>query len=142
VAHRTALISTLYIPVPEFESLGCVVADLSAIALLQPPLPLQSFLPLQPLALDLQPPMPLQSFWPLQSCLAGCVVESSRVTGLTPLILLLMRTVLALVLIPEIATLLLVAKAADPANRPPIAAALIDAIFVVRDIEEPFCKSW
>jgi hypothetical protein len=31
--------------------------------------------------------------------------------------------------------LLLVANAAEPANRPPIAAALIDAIFVVRDIE-------
>jgi len=34
----------------------------------QPPLPLQSFLPLQPLSLDLQPPLPLQEFWPLQAC--------------------------------------------------------------------------
>ena len=37
----------------------------------QPPLPLQLFLPLQPLSLDLQPPWPLQSFLPLQECLAG-----------------------------------------------------------------------
>jgi hypothetical protein len=36
----------------------------------QPPLPLQSFLPLQPLALALQPPWPLQSFLPLQECLS------------------------------------------------------------------------
>src|SRR5437764_9631835 len=36
----------------------------------QPPLPLQEFLPLQPLSLALQPPWPLQSFFPLQECLA------------------------------------------------------------------------
>src|SRR6185312_12881787 len=35
----------------------------------QPPLPLQEFLPLQPLSPLLQPPWPLQSFWPLQACL-------------------------------------------------------------------------
>lgn len=35
----------------------------------QPPLPLQLFLPLQPLSLDLHPPWPLQSFLPLQECL-------------------------------------------------------------------------
>src|SRR5258708_3089485 len=34
----------------------------------QPPLPLQEFLPLQPLSLDLQPPLPLQEFLPLQAC--------------------------------------------------------------------------
>src|ERR1700675_1909964 len=34
----------------------------------QPPLPLQEFLPLQPLSDDLQPPLPLQEFWPLQAC--------------------------------------------------------------------------
>src|SRR5579871_5329443 len=34
----------------------------------QPPLPLQEFLPLQPLSLDLQPPLPLQEFWPWQAC--------------------------------------------------------------------------
>src|SRR5262245_47856656 len=37
-------------------------------AVLQPPLPLQSFLPLQSLVAVLQPPWPLQSFLPLQSC--------------------------------------------------------------------------
>src|ERR1700676_4741660 len=36
----------------------------------QPPLPLQEFLPLQPLSDDLQPPLPLQEFWPLQACLS------------------------------------------------------------------------
>src|SRR6476619_6601544 len=36
----------------------------------QPPLPLQEFLPAQPLSPGAQPPMPLQSFLPLQSCLA------------------------------------------------------------------------
>ena len=35
----------------------------------QPPLPLQEFLPLQPLSPVLQPPWPLQSFLPLQACL-------------------------------------------------------------------------
>src|SRR5580693_4993424 len=48
----------------------------------QPPLPLQEFLPLQPLSLDLQPPLPLQEFWPLQACfsftfLSALALESS-----------------------------------------------------------------
>src|SRR5271156_646796 len=34
----------------------------------QPPLPLQEFLPLQPLSLALHPPLPLQEFCPLQAC--------------------------------------------------------------------------
>src|SRR6516164_8091674 len=34
----------------------------------QPPLPLQLFLPLQPLSPSLHPPLPLQEFWPLQAC--------------------------------------------------------------------------
>jgi hypothetical protein len=34
----------------------------------QPPLPLQEFLPLQPLSPVLQPPLPLQEFCPLQAC--------------------------------------------------------------------------
>jgi hypothetical protein len=38
-------------------------------ATLQPPLPLQLFLPLQPISPVLQPPWPLQLFIPLQSCL-------------------------------------------------------------------------
>jgi hypothetical protein len=36
----------------------------------QPPLPLQEFLPLQPLSPVLQPPLPLQEFCPLQACLS------------------------------------------------------------------------
>ncbi len=42
--------------------IGCLV--------LQPPLPLQEFCPLQPLSPDLQPPLPLQEFLPLQECLS------------------------------------------------------------------------
>src|ERR1700679_4013631 len=48
----------------------------SGVFVLQPPLPLQEFWPLQPLSPALQPPCPLQEFWPLQSCLpvsAGAV---------------------------------------------------------------------
>src|SRR5580765_9006450 len=43
----------------------------------QPPLPLQEFLPLQPLSEDLQPPVPLQEFWPLQACLYFAVLSSA-----------------------------------------------------------------
>ena len=42
----------------------------------QPPLPLQLFLPLQPLSLLLQPPLPLQEFCPLQACFSGFLVVS------------------------------------------------------------------
>src|SRR6266567_7332146 len=34
----------------------------------QPPLPLQEFLPLQPLSPAEHPPLPLQEFWPLHAC--------------------------------------------------------------------------
>src|SRR5688572_30507224 len=37
---------------------------------LQPPLPLQEFLPAQPPSPPLQPPWPLQAFLPAHSCLA------------------------------------------------------------------------
>src|SRR5579871_2757673 len=37
----------------------------------QPPLPLQEFLPLQPLSLVLQPPLPAQEFLPAQECFSG-----------------------------------------------------------------------
>src|SRR6201984_3037674 len=43
----------------------------------QPPLPLQEFLPLQPLSLDLQPPLPLQEFWPLQACFSFTFLSAS-----------------------------------------------------------------
>src|SRR5438874_6809588 len=48
----------------------------------QPPLPLQLFLPLQPLSLVLQPPLPLQSFLPLQECLSlSCAVNEDENAG-------------------------------------------------------------
>ena len=42
----------------------------------QPPLPLQEFLPLQPLSPDLQPPLPLQEFWPLQACFSFAALSA------------------------------------------------------------------
>ena len=53
---------------------------------LQPPLPLQEFFPLQPLSLLLQPPWPLQEFWPLQSCLPLSLSSASRPADALPLI--------------------------------------------------------
>src|SRR5580704_10652530 len=55
---------TLYHPERETENYSGILEPSVA----QPPLPLQEFLPLQPLSLDLQPPLPLQEFWPLQAC--------------------------------------------------------------------------
>ncbi len=42
---------------------------------MQPPLPLQEFLPLQPISPVWQPPWPLQLFRPLQSCFAAVLSE-------------------------------------------------------------------
>ncbi len=50
----------------------------------QPPLPLQEFLPLQPLSLDLQPPLPLQEFKPLQACFSTGVSAAWPAIGLMP----------------------------------------------------------
>jgi hypothetical protein len=44
----------------------------------QPPLPLQEFLPLQPLSPLLHPPWPLQEFLPLQACFSGSSAACSR----------------------------------------------------------------
>src|SRR6185503_6206795 len=41
----------------------------------QPPLPLQEFLPAQPLSPPLQPPRPLQEFLPVHSCLAAAPAQ-------------------------------------------------------------------
>jgi hypothetical protein len=40
---------------------------------------LQEFLPLQPLSLLLQPPLPLQEFWPLQACFSFTCFEAFAV---------------------------------------------------------------
>jgi hypothetical protein len=59
-------------------------------ATLQPPLPLQLFLPLQPISPVVQPPLPLQLFMPLQSCLsvgaAGAVAPASSLELLQPVV--------------------------------------------------------
>src|ERR1700683_3566402 len=49
----------------------------------QPPLPLQEFLPLQPLSLDLQPPLPLQELSPLQACFSTGVSADWPAMALT-----------------------------------------------------------
>src|SRR5581483_2551734 len=50
----------------------------------QPPLPLQEFLPLQPLSLDLQPPLPLHEFSPLQACFSTGWSAACPATELMP----------------------------------------------------------
>jgi hypothetical protein len=59
--------------------------DLQLPWVLQPPLPEQLFLPLQPLSLPLQPPWPLQLFLPAQECEPvaplGALVPGALVLG-------------------------------------------------------------
>src|SRR5580704_9647822 len=64
---------TLYHPERETENYSGILEPSVA----QPPLPLQEFLPLQPLSLDLQPPLPLQEFWPLQACFSFTFLSAS-----------------------------------------------------------------
>jgi hypothetical protein len=79
---------------------------------LQPPLPLQLFLPLQPWSPWEQPPWPLQLFIPLQSCLA--MVESEAAAAGLPESLELWQPVVARV----------------PATNPAIAADTINVLAV------------
>src|SRR3954466_5547352 len=72
----------------------------------QPPLPLQEFLPLQPLSPVLQPPLPLQEFLPAQSCLSAGLSAAS-----VPALI---------VVLPEV--VLVAACATDPVRRPARAA--------------------
>ena len=50
----------------------------------QPPLPLQEFLPLQPLSPLLHPPLPLHEFMPLQACLSAASLSLSPILIETP----------------------------------------------------------
>jgi hypothetical protein len=79
---------------------------------LQPPLPLQLFLPLQPLSPAEHPPWPLQLFKPLQSCLAWSVDEAAA---------------------PELSVELLqpVVMATEPATNPAMAAEMINVLAVL-----------
>jgi hypothetical protein len=95
----------------------------------QPPLPLQEFLPLQPLSLLLQPPLPLQSFLPLQACLSLSVSSLCASNTLAaPVVALTLFWLLDDVFIGVVAAL-------APANSPVIAAlsrrAFIDVFFMV-----------
>jgi hypothetical protein len=49
----------------------------------QPPLPLQEFLPLHPLSLELHPPLPLQELRPLQACFSTLSAAACPAMGLT-----------------------------------------------------------
>jgi hypothetical protein len=87
----------------------------------QPPLPLQLFLPLQPLSLLLQPPLPLQEFWPLQACFSGFLLWSglSWLAAENEDVALLWNTVDAWTVAPV------------PASRPATAAPVMRALVVL-----------
>lgn len=88
---------------------------------LQPPLPLQEFLPLQPLSLDAHPPWPLQEFWPLQACLSDAWGDPGAPETLS---------VPSKVLVPELGrTLDAWTVAPAPASKPASAAPATNAIF-------------
>jgi hypothetical protein len=53
---------------PREKLIDCIENYFLDPSVAQPPLPLQEFLPLQPLSLVLQPPLPLQEFFPAQEC--------------------------------------------------------------------------
>ena len=76
-----------------------------------PPLPLQEFLPLQPLSPVLQPPWPLHAFWPLHPCLAA----SAIVCTATPALVLVVLAAYARI-------------ANEPVRRPATAAPAITAL--------------
>ena len=95
---------------------------------LQPPLPLQEFLPLQPASPVLQPPAPLQSFLPLQSCLS----LSSRVRPMVPAFSTTIFLALVSCELPASVEVVVEARLVEPAIKPPRAAlATIMLIFVV-----------
>ena len=75
-----------------------------------PPLPLQEFLPLQPLSLFLHPPWPLHELWPLQACLPLSL--SARVRTEVPALFWVLAAYAC--------------TARDPLNRPAIAAPAIN----------------
>src|SRR5271156_4546975 len=96
-----------------------------------PPLPLQLFLPLQPLSLALQPPWPLQSFLPLQECLDLSSVweEMSR----TPALLFCVTLVL---LLESVGAVCAWTRVVVPLSKPVTAAVRTSALtefFMVSD---------
>src|SRR5271165_3236706 len=87
----------------------------------QPPLPLQEFLPLQPLSPDLHPPLPLHEFWPLQACFS-----LSKEVDIWPRFEPLEKA-----LEVEGVCALAVLPAMKPANAAPIISDFIDFVIVV-----------
>jgi hypothetical protein len=83
-----------------YSMVGAVVDPL----VLQPPLPLHVFLPLQPWSLVLQPPWPLQAFLPLQS-LVSVWMACDRTPAVEPMVVLaetLVVDAIERVAVPEI----------------------------------------
>src|ERR1700722_5586505 len=79
----------------------------------QPPLPLQEFLPLHPLSLELQPPLPLQEFRPLQACFSTLSAAGWPAMGL----------------MAELAEFKVAARATVPPSRPVKAAVSTRELF-------------
>ena len=92
----------------------------------QPPLPLQLFLPLQPLSLDLQPPWPLQSFLPLQECLSSAAKDTFA-TETFPAEAFACTVVLVCALLRVGVALI---RSAVPASKPATAAAVSNEFFL------------
>jgi hypothetical protein len=98
----------------------------------QPPLPLQEFLPLQPLSPEPQPPLPLQEFKPLQACFSTLSSAAWPAMGL----------MLELADVRSAADLLLVgmeaARAIVPPNKPVKAAVSTRELFEIFMTCSPF----
>ena len=100
------------------------------ISVLQPPLPWQEFLPLQPLSPDLQPPCPLQEFCPLHACLSIAPEPDAAPSARARLVPLLV------LLVVEAET-----TALEPA-RSPLTAAVISRDFTVFLVIGIFLSKW
>ncbi|HEX7516128.1 MAG TPA: hypothetical protein VF345_02460 [Chthoniobacterales bacterium] len=94
------------------ESAGLLLPSVA-----QPPLPLQEFLPLQPLSPVLQPPLPLQELWPLQAFLSAAGEVSAILLSETPAF--------------ELDWTAFAVTANEPLIKPAIAAPAIIAFFVM-----------
>src|SRR5271167_3123132 len=92
----------------------------------QPPLPLQEFLPLQPLSPALHPPLPLHEFWPLQACFS-----LSKEVDIWPRFEPLEKA-----LEVEGVCAMAVLPAMKPANAAPIISDFIDFVIVTSLLED------
>jgi hypothetical protein len=99
-----------------------LLLPLQLFLVLQPPLPLQEFFPLQPLSPDLQPPLPLQEFFPLQECLSSLPLQP-----FLPLQLLLSSTCVDVEALPGAVLSAALTLATVPVSNPAMAALAMSA---------------